>query len=118
MFRGIKSLLTGLAAGIGLGVLFAPKKGDELRKEIQKEVEKGGTGMKTISKNLKEMGGDLSETTKQTYEKIAESELMKKANSEVKSAYNKHVPAKTKKTINKAVKEVKGKLSKKNAKKK
>ena len=37
MFKGLKALLAGILAGTALGVLFAPKKGDEIRKNIKKE---------------------------------------------------------------------------------
>ncbi len=56
MNRSIK-FLTSLLAGVTLGLLFAPKKGSELRKELSKSDDKIGT----IGKELLAAGKDASE---------------------------------------------------------
>jgi len=60
-------LLFGVIVGTLLGVLFAPKKGKELRKEFQNEVNKGGLGTETLKRNFKEMGSDMAETAQEVY---------------------------------------------------
>ena len=52
MFKGLKSLLAGLLGGAALGILFAPKKGEELRKDIKNEVDSGGSGMNTVKNTV------------------------------------------------------------------
>ena len=37
---GLGKLLAGVAIGTGLGILFAPKKGEETRKELKEKIEK------------------------------------------------------------------------------
>ena len=61
-------LLLGVAAGAVLGVLFAPKKGKDLRENFKKELKDGGTGMNTVGKNFAAMGKDIADTTKNVYE--------------------------------------------------
>ncbi|MCC7433003.1 YtxH domain-containing protein [Candidatus Peregrinibacteria bacterium] len=58
----------GAMLGALFGLAFAPKKGSELRKELQEELEKGGKGEKTLKKNAVVMGKDISSTAKEVYE--------------------------------------------------
>ncbi|MFA6917632.1 MAG: YtxH domain-containing protein [Candidatus Gracilibacteria bacterium] len=62
MFKAFKSLLAGLVAGTVVGVLFAPKKGQELRKEFKKELSKGGLGVETLKGAAAEIGKDIGGT--------------------------------------------------------
>lgn len=63
-----KSLIAGLLAGTALGILFSPDKGDKIRKDIKKEINKGGTGLSTIFGVYKKMGKEIGESAKETYE--------------------------------------------------
>ena len=58
----------GAMLGALFGLAFAPKKGSELRKELQDELEKGGKGEKTLKKNAATMGKDIASTAKEVYE--------------------------------------------------
>ena len=60
-------LFFGIIAGTLLGILFAPKKGKELRKELKQEVDKGGLGTETLKKNFAEMGQDIAGTAEEIY---------------------------------------------------
>lgn len=60
-------LLFGVIVGTLLGVLFAPRKGKEIRKQLKDEVSKGGLGMHTLKKNFKEMGQDVANTAEEAY---------------------------------------------------
>ena len=72
----------GLLAGLGLGVLFAPKKGSKLREDIQKERGKGGHGLNSVKDGFVSMGKDIAETAKDAYE----SEEVQKSISKAKEA--------------------------------
>lgn len=60
-------LLFGVIMGTLLGVLFAPRKGKELRSQLKKEVAKGGVGAETLKKNFSEMGQDMASTAEEVY---------------------------------------------------
>lgn len=62
-------LLFGVIMGTILGVLFAPKKGKELRSELKKEFDEGGLGAETLKENFMEMGQDMADTAQHVYEK-------------------------------------------------
>lgn len=105
MFKGIKSLFVGILAGVGLGILFSPKKGTEIRKDLKDEVDKGGTGLSTIKDTFVKMGKDLGKSCKECYEDINENknfqEGKKKTTKLIADTYNKNVPSKTRKEISK-----------------
>lgn len=60
-------LFFGVIVGTLLGILFAPRKGKELRKQLKDEVKKGGVGAETLKKNFVEMGHDMAETAEEVY---------------------------------------------------
>lgn len=60
-------LFFGVIVGTLLGILFAPRKGKELRKQLKDEVKKGGVGAETLKKNFMEMGHDMAETAEEVY---------------------------------------------------
>ena len=60
-------LLFGVIVGTLLGILFAPRKGKELRNQLKNEVSKGGMGVETFKKNFKEMGHDVASTAEEVY---------------------------------------------------
>lgn len=111
MFKGIKSLFVGILAGVGLGILFSPKKGTEIRKNLKDEVDKGGTGFSTIKDTFVKMGKDLGSSCKKCYEDINENkdfqEGKKKTTKLIADTYNKNVPSKTRKEISKTLSKAK-----------
>ncbi len=64
-------LFFGVIMGTILGVLFAPRKGKELRKDLKEEVKRGGLGTATLKKNLLEMGKEMAASAETIYEKPA-----------------------------------------------
>lgn len=48
--KGFGKLLAGLAIGAGLGVLFAPKKGEETRRELKEKIDEMFQKIKQIDK--------------------------------------------------------------------
>ena len=118
MFKGLKSLFAGILAGTALGILFSPKKGKHVRKDIKEEVDEGGTGLSSIKDTIVEMGKDIGETCKECYEEVTDSDEYKKgkkklkkatsdAKKEAKKLYKEKVPAKTRKKIKDTVKKAK-----------
>jgi len=61
--KRIKALVAGLALGGLVGLLFAPKKGSEFRKELKKDFEKGNYGMNAFRDTFTDMGKDMSNFT-------------------------------------------------------
>jgi len=68
MSKNKGGLLFGVVVGTLMGVLFAPRKGKDLRNALKKEVEDGGLGAETLKKNFVEMGQDIAETAEEIYE--------------------------------------------------
>jgi len=106
--------LLGLGTGIGLGILFAPKSGDETRKELKKKCNELLSKVKeldteevkeNITEKLMELQNELKELDKEKIKEIAieKAEAIKnKADELVKAAVEKGTPA-----VQKAAKEVK-----------
>lgn len=115
MFKGLKALLAGILAGTALGVLFAPDKGGETRKNIKKEVKEGGTGLSTIKKTLVEMSHDIGDSCRGTYGELNKHESFRKgvkkvkgyaakARKEAENLIDDNVPAAKRKQASKAFK--------------
>ena len=49
--RGLGKLLLGLGIGTGIGMIFAPKKGDEIRKDLKKEIDNFISNLKEVDVN-------------------------------------------------------------------
>ena len=60
--KGIKKFVAGLAIGAGLGVLFAPKKGSETRKELKNKIDE-------LVEKAREI--DVKEVKDEIFEKIS-----------------------------------------------
>ncbi|MFH1284140.1 MAG: YtxH domain-containing protein [Candidatus Peregrinibacteria bacterium] len=99
MFKGLKSLLAGLVGGAALGILFAPKKGEELRKDLKKEVDSGGTGLDTVRSTVVGMGKEIGESCKTCSGKVASSKEYKEGRKKVEK-----VISKARKTLKKRMK--------------
>lgn len=95
MFKSLKGLVAGILAGTALGVLFAPKKGSDIRKEFKKEIKDGGVGLHTAKETLTDMSKDIGDTCKEGYENIPETKkkeamkIVKKAEQKAKKVINK-----------------------------
>ncbi len=61
-------LFLGLLAGTALGILFAPKTGRTMRKNIKEERAEGGYGMGTIKEGFVGMGKEVYDTAREAYE--------------------------------------------------
>ena len=58
--KKLKGLLTGLALGGLVGMLFAPKKGSDLRSSIKKDIDDGNYGLNAFKNAFAGMGKDMS----------------------------------------------------------
>lgn len=99
-----KTLLAGLAVGAGLGVLFAPKKGSETRKELKTKMDDLLDKVKNmdkvevkenIEKKIADLKKDLEDLDKEKALKIAKEkskEIQKKAEDLVEYAVEKGTP--------------------------
>lgn len=84
MFKGIRTLVAGILAGATLGILFSPKKGEEIRKKIKEEMDDGGSGINAVKNTAVEFSKNLGGTISETYDEISESEAFKNGSKKVK----------------------------------
>ena len=101
---GMGKFLAGLGIGAGLGILFAPKSGEETRKELKKKMDNFIVALKDIDINevkdeflnkLDEIKNELEDLDKEKVIKIAQekAEILKtKANELVELAKEKGTP--------------------------
>lgn len=108
----LKSLIAGLLAGTVLGILFSPDKGDKIRGNIKKEVEKGGTGLGTIWDTMKKMGKEMETSAKDTYEEVSKTETFKKGAAKAKKLIKENIPAEYREEAAQALKKAKKAVSK------
>lgn len=59
--KRLKALLAGLALGGILGLLFAPKKGVELRESFKKDIDEGHYGVNALKNAFIGMGKDMKD---------------------------------------------------------
>ncbi len=102
--KGIGKFICGAAIGAGLGILFAPKKGSETRKELKEKTEKLAKDVKNmdkkdiknkLEKKVKELKKELENLDKETVtETIKEkgNALLKKADELLILAKEKSAP--------------------------
>jgi len=102
--KGIGKLLAGVAIGAGLGVLFAPKKGSETRKELKEKIDELVKKAKDLDKDeikekiqnkINEIEVEIKDLDKEKVLKIAKekAEIIKKKTSDlVKYAKDKGTP--------------------------
>jgi gas vesicle protein len=117
MARGKMGAVLGIVAGATLGILFAPKKGKELRKKIKKELDDGGNGVESVKKAFKDMGDGIFKSCKDCCESEEVETLVKKGKAKAKKTAKKAVK-KGKAKLSEAEKKVKKKLKAKTKKKK
>ncbi len=103
--KGFSKFLTGVLVGAGLGVLFAPKKGNETRQELKEKIEEMLNKAKdvdidevkeTIENKIEEIKEELEDLDKEKVKKIAvkkAEELKNKAEDLVEYAVSKGTPA-------------------------
>ena len=83
--KGIGKLFTGIAIGAGLGVLFAPKKGSETRKDLMKKLDELKEKSKSIDIDEVKENIDLKiETLKAELQELDKEKVLKIAKKKAK----------------------------------
>lgn len=102
--KGFGKFLTGALVGVGLGVLFAPKKGSETRKELKEKIDELVARLKevdieevkdNIQIKIEEIKAELEDLDKEKVLKIAKekgNDLKNKADELVELAKEKGTP--------------------------
>lgn len=62
--KRISYFCLGLGIGVAVGILFAPKSGEETRQLIRSKAEEGGEYVKRRSQELRDQAGDLADRGK------------------------------------------------------
>jgi gas vesicle protein len=70
--RSLYYLIAGGAIGVGLALLFAPKSGREMRKDISDATMKGVDQAKDLTANLSQTASNLSQQAKDVYAQTQE----------------------------------------------
>ena len=83
--KGIGKLFTGMAIGAGLGILFAPKKGSETRKDLMKKLDELKEKSKSIDIDEVKENIDLKiETLKAELQELDKEKVLKIAKKKAK----------------------------------
>lgn len=102
--KGLGKLLVGLGIGAGIGMLFAPKSGDETRKDLKKEIDNFVSSLKEVDVNevkdeflnrVEDIRNELEDLDKEKALKIAKdksNQLKKKVDELVSLAKEKGTP--------------------------
>ena len=56
--NGLSAFLLGLCVGVGIGILFAPKSGEETREYLRSKANEGGDFLKERSSDLKQTASE------------------------------------------------------------
>lgn len=65
----LRNLVVGLLAGASFGLLFAPKKGKELREKIKKEINEGGVGIGEFKEAIEDSAVEMIHWSKKLWNK-------------------------------------------------
>ncbi len=102
--KGMGKFVAGAAIGAGLGVLFAPKKGSETRRELKQKIDEVVSKAKeidladvkeTVEEKIEEIKNDLSDLDKEKVLKMAKKkgeDIKKKCQEVVNLAVEKGTP--------------------------
>lgn len=74
----------GLVFGTVFGVLFAPRKGKELRGKIKENRKKGGLGFAPLQDDFKRLGGEIAQIAKEFYQSDTVQDVVEKGRKEFK----------------------------------